>query len=133
MQREVDIIDLHDTGKAMGKLPKEFVEISMSRNSLRHFQQGLIVLQEICTDRSRWLIHRVQYRAWTNNDSREMLRSLLQSHLGIRAKGLTHRRLKPFTDHLELPPPHFLSNNPRLGAWLPASTIYPALPCPHRQ
>lgn len=44
MQGEPNEIDSHDTRKTLRKLPKELIEISMNRNGLRHFQQGLIAL-----------------------------------------------------------------------------------------
>jgi hypothetical protein len=60
MQREIHEIDLNNPRKPVGKLPKELVEISVSGNGLRHFQQRLIALYEGFAGRNGRSIHSIR-------------------------------------------------------------------------
>ena len=49
---------MHHSGKALGKILAECVQIAVNRNRLRNLQQGLVPLRESFTGRCRILIHR---------------------------------------------------------------------------
>jgi hypothetical protein len=51
MQGEVDIIDLHDPRKPVGKVAKELIEVPLRGDRLHDFEERLVALLEILTGR----------------------------------------------------------------------------------
>jgi hypothetical protein len=45
VQGQGDEIDMHHSGKALGKISKEFVEVAMCGDRLRNLQQSLVSLR----------------------------------------------------------------------------------------
>jgi hypothetical protein len=68
VQGQGDEIDLHHAGKMLSKITTKRIEIPLSSNRLRHFQEALIPLRKTFTGRSGWPIH--SRAVWRINQQR---------------------------------------------------------------